>query len=371
MARMKHGVFSWEDVLAQRYQKAAEPQLQSRLLARLSPELRLMIWGFVLADQRIHIIQLSRQRLGHVVCAYPVDLEKASRSSSPAPRQNHHTRQDSAISCEICHGPGIAQPARESDLARAGDKVKLLALALTCRQIPQASRQTTNHKALENTRYHESISLLYTLPTFEFSNPWTLPYLLPTLPCEARALIRKVELRWSFPGHWLPSKDSVRAVYVSAGRAQWTETCLALSQLSSLRSFVLVLESNWFCEPVERLIGFLEPLRGIVVRSVGRRSWERAQGPVDAGMDGCNSRDRDSGSEDSTDGESCGSLALRPSLSSIVGSCSKSRFAGSGLSRCVGKWELRLQGQSYYMHELDWAGDDLQRRGIECWISTV
>jgi hypothetical protein len=230
---------------------------------------------------------------------------------------------------------------------------------------------TTN--PTQNPRYHESILLLYALPTLEFSNPWTLPYLLPTIPPESRDRIRKVELRWSFPGHWLPSKDSVRAVYVSAGRAQWTETCLALSQLSALRSFVLVLESNWFCEPVERLVGFLEPLRGIVLRSVGRRSWEREDnaGRVERG---CESRD--SGSEDSTgmfgfssDEESCGSLGS--SLSSVdASSCAKSRFAES-LSRYVGKWELRLQGQSYYLHELDRVGDDLRRRGIECWISAV
>ncbi|KAJ5131045.1 uncharacterized protein N7515_007084 [Penicillium bovifimosum] len=238
---------------------------------------------------------------------------------------------------------------------RVGNKFKLLGLALTCRQI-----------------YHESIPLVYTLPTLEFSNPWTLPYLLPTIPPETHAQIRKVELRWSFPGHWLPSKDSVRAVYVSAGRAQWTETCLALSQLSSLRSFVLVLESNWFCEPVERLVGFLEPLRGIVVRSVGR-SWKREE--IDAGVDGSEYRGHDSGSDGSTgrlsfssDEESCGSLGS--SLSTVGGSCTKSRFAGA-LSRCVGKWELRLQGQSYYRNELDWVADDLRRRGIECWISAV
>jgi hypothetical protein len=94
-----------------------------------------MIWGFVLADQRIHIIQVSRQRLGHVVCPCPLDIEKTLRSSSPSSPPKHHTRQDSALFCEICHGTGIAQPARESDLVRAGNKVKLLGLALTCRQM--------------------------------------------------------------------------------------------------------------------------------------------------------------------------------------------------------------------------------------------
>ncbi|CAI7587285.1 unnamed protein product [Penicillium glandicola] len=179
MARMK-GVFSWEDVLVQRYQSSKppplprlqaipipSPQLQSRLLTRLSPELRLMIWGFVLADQRIHIIQCSKQRLGHMVC--PCGHEPASPKR---PRQNRN------FFCEICHGTGISQPAKSADLLRR-NKVKLLGLALTCRQI-----------------YHESITLLYTLPTLEFSNPWTLPYLLPTIPAEHRNRIRTIELRW-------------------------------------------------------------------------------------------------------------------------------------------------------------------------------
>lgn len=88
-----------------------------------------MIWEFVLADQRIHIIQCSKQRLGHVVC--PCALVP---SSSPSPkRHTRHTRQNSN-SCEICHGTGISQPAKEADLLR-WNKVKLLGLALTCRQM--------------------------------------------------------------------------------------------------------------------------------------------------------------------------------------------------------------------------------------------
>ncbi|KAJ5959863.1 uncharacterized protein N7479_007013 [Penicillium vulpinum] len=376
MARMKQGVFSWEDVLVQRYQSNkppplprhqtipfSAPQLQSRLLTRLSPELRLMIWGFVFADQRIHIIQCSKQRLGHVVC--PCALEP--RSSPP----KRHTRQNSNLFCEICHGTGISQPAKDADLLR-WNKVKLLGLALTCRQI-----------------YHESISLLYTLPTLEFSNPWTLPYLLPTIPPEHRDRIRSIELRWSFPGHWLPSKDSVRAVYVSAGRTPWTETCRAVSQLASLRSFVLMLESNWFSEPAEKLAGFLEPLRGLVVRSVSRRSWDWKFGrdevgsPLELEVDGnwkanahANGKEKsggrirvsDVGFGDgfSSDEDSCKSLGS-DSGSFSSGGCDST--AGSTGAR--GSWELRLQGQSYYLHELDRVGVDLRRRGIDCWISAV
>ncbi|KAJ5487679.1 hypothetical protein N7530_001979 [Penicillium desertorum] len=347
MARMK-GVFSWEDVLLQRYQSnkppplpgrqtiAFSPQSQSQLLTRLSPELRLMIWGFVLADQRIHIIQCNK-RLGHVVC--PCALEQKAKRSSPS----KHTQNSI---CEICHGTGISQPAKEADLAR-WNKVKLLSLALTCRQI-----------------YHESIPMLYTHPTLEFSNPWTLPYLLPTIRPEYRDRIRAIELRWSFPGHWLPSKDSVRAVYVSAGRTQWIETCRAVSQLRSLRSFVLVLESNWFSEPVEKLVGFLEPLRGVVV--TGSRRWD-GDGDANVNVDldgyGSRSRVRSVGCDGfSSDEDSCKSLRSESSFSSVC---------DSSTSGSRGSWELRLQGQSYYLHELDRIGRDLRRRGIDCWISAV
>ncbi|KAJ9486032.1 hypothetical protein VN97_g7324 [Penicillium thymicola] len=363
MARMKQGVFSWEDVLLQRYQSnkppplprhqtiaIPSPQLQSRLLTRLSPELRLMIWEFVLADQRIHIIQCSKQRLGHVVC--PCALEPRS---SPLPR--HHKHQNSK--CEICHGTGISQPVKEADLLR-WNKVKLLGLALTCRQI-----------------YHESIPLLYTLPTLEFSNPWTLPYLLPTIPPCHRDRIRTIELRWSFPGHWLPSKDSVRAVYVSAGRTQWTETCRAVSQLRSLRSFVLVLESNWFSEPVEKLAGFLEPLSGVVVRSGLRRErgWDRDCGgkkdDVDVGVD------VEIGFQDgfSSDEDSCRSLRSDSGSFASVGgyglNATTTTTTTAMASGSRGSWELRLQGQCYYSHELDRIGVDLRRKGIDCWISAV
>lgn len=227
----------------------------------------------------------------------------------------------------------------------------------------------------ETLRYHESIFFLYTLPTLEFSNPWTLPYLLPTIPPSHRDRIRKIELRWSFPGHWLPSKDSVRAVYVSAGRTQWTETCRAVSQLRSLRSFVLVLESNWFSEPVEKLVGFLEPLSGVIVRSGLRQDWDRERdcgGKKDYVGVGV---DVEIGFHDgfSSDEDSCRSLGSDSgSFSSVGGYATTTTTTTTTMaSGSRGSWELRLQGQCYYSHELDRIGVDLRRKGIDCWISAV
>lgn len=251
MARMKSGVFSWEDVLAQRYQNdkptalssrprrqtpPADPdhdsadeemeeptvseraeQSQSSLLAKLSPELRMLIWEKVLGGMRIHVIQRSNRRMGHVICS-------------------------NTEACEICQG-GRPQPSRKNrpDL--------LLALSLTCQQV-----------------YCESIHLLYTLNIFEFSNTWSLTYLRPTIPDDLWDSIRDVELRWAFPGHWLPTKDPVKTVYFSAGRQQWIETCKALTRMKNLRSFTLQLSGSWFCEPVEKIPVFLEPLRDLKLK---------------------------------------------------------------------------------------------------------
>ncbi|GES61385.1 hypothetical protein ATEIFO6365_0011004400 [Aspergillus terreus] len=251
MARIKTGVFSWEDVLAQRYQNNKPTALSSRprrsehaesdpagtdaddhgtevahaapatqsqcsLLSKLSPELRLLIWEMVLGGMRIHIIQRANRCMGHVVC----------------PR---------TAACEICQGGRAPSPTPTQSA--------ILALSLTCKQI-----------------YCESIRLLYALNTFEFSNTWSLTYLHPTVPTELWDSIRDVELRWAFPGHWLPSKDPVKTVYFSAGRQQWVETCQALTRMKSLRTFSLQLSGSWFCEPVEKIPVFLEPLRDLKLK---------------------------------------------------------------------------------------------------------
>lgn len=169
----------------------------------------------------------------------------------------------------------------------------------------------------------------------------------------------------------------MRAVYVSAGRTQWTETCRAVSQLRSLRSFVLVLESNWFSEPVEKLAGFLEPLSGVVVRSGLRRErgWDRDCGgkkdDVDVGVD------VEIGFQDgfSSDEDSCRSLRSDSGSFASVGgyglNATTTTTTTAMASGSRGSWELRLQGQCYYLHELDRIGVDLRRKGIDCWISAV
>jgi hypothetical protein len=74
-----------------------------------------------------------------VVCPVPLDAEastsspSASASASPSPSPStHHTSRNTELFCEICHGGGIPQPAKEGDLARR-KKSMLLGLALSCR----------------------------------------------------------------------------------------------------------------------------------------------------------------------------------------------------------------------------------------------
>ncbi|KAL4998840.1 hypothetical protein BDV10DRAFT_166406 [Aspergillus recurvatus] len=274
MARIKQGVFSWEDVLAHRYQnnkppalprprrqsalstrsqsqsqpqqKLADPklnwdiQLQSSLLSELSPELRVTIWELVLGGMRIHIIQRPDRRMGHVVCPGAVTGTEA---------------------CDICRG-GLPPSSSSCCSGREGSRSpqglmqsNLLALPTACKQL-----------------YTESIHLLYTLNTFEFSNTWSLTYLHPTVRPDLWDSIRSVELSWAFPGHWLPSKDPVKSVYFSAGRQQWLKTCGAVTRMKGLQSFTLRLNGSWFCEPVEKLPVFLEPLKGLNLPE--RNRWE-------------------------------------------------------------------------------------------------
>lgn len=175
MARLRNGVHSWEDVIAQRYQsmsrnlfaavlrrrlntltasshscwitlsesvltsgkkkignkpsslprymrvrhalaKESAPkeadvnganawsQTDCALLTKLAPEIRLLIWKFVLGGQRLHIIQRTHRRLGYIVCQDP---------------------------CEVCRG-GLHQPVKDSDQWLTQN---LLSLPLTCKQM--------------------------------------------------------------------------------------------------------------------------------------------------------------------------------------------------------------------------------------------
>ncbi|KAJ5748592.1 uncharacterized protein N7511_010288 [Penicillium nucicola] len=233
--------------------------------------------------------------------------------------------------------------------------------------------------------YKESIQKLYTAPILEFSNPWTASYMRPTVPPESWSSIRSVELRWSFPGHWLPSKDPVRAIYVSAGRAQWIETCVALRAVAGLRSFVLILGRTWFAEELGALGVFLEPLFGLGVRDRGFKGMDGDAGDEPCSSDGedwCADLENSSSVSSVSESERIDTSPASSLLSSPSSCSSLSSLASVSKSYTLdltpylyiadmGTWELRLENQHYYASELDKLEKDLQVRGIDCRITAV
>lgn len=151
-----------------------------------------------------------------------------------------------------------------------------------------------------------------------------------------------------------------------------------LNILPGLQSFVLLLDSSWFCEPVEKLPLFLEPLSGLRVNCP--RGLIRRTVGLDPGLLEISSDEESTSSSVSSSSSASSGASPRPVLPSRV--CSSPQFASAGIADpkslplptkgdlALASWELRLQGQSYYVHELDRIGEDLQRRGIDCCITT-
>jgi hypothetical protein len=177
------------------------------------------------------------------------------------------------------------------------------------------------------------------------------------------------------------------------------ETCRAVKQLPELRSFVLVLGSSWFSEPVERLPVFLEPLSGLTVvqdrKSQRQNKMLRAKMEVEVDLMEWKRGSRSSSlGEEMSSSESRVSFESRSSSSHLTPtSASSLRSEGSACScfdsglmgpvslskgdfdcdgdAALATWELRLQGQSYYAHEVRQIAVDLWQRGIDSWISTI
>lgn len=150
-----------------------------------------------------------------------------------------------------------------------------------------------------------------------------------------------------------------------------------------------MLGSSWFSEPVEKLPVFLEPLCGLSITQ-GKRRTGLVREKVDMGVDlmgwrrGSESStnvDEEMSSRVSFESSSSSSRLTRSSASSLRSEGSACSCFDSELTRSMdtdrdvdtdlATWELRLQGQSYYSHEVGQIGDDLWRRGVDCWISTV
>ena len=404
-----------------------------------------MIWESVLGGHRLHILQRTNRQLGHIIC--PLHLSRAGSHAPPPPLTHSASRTKSSSPtrpwpcknapvdanvpfCQVCQGAGVTQPVKEagffvrSKRALGYADAGLLALVLTCRQMydvcffPLIDSFTSRHLILYYSTHYlglslpltrpknrstESIPLLYASNTFEFSIPWTLPYFQPTIPTSSWASIRTIELRWSFPGHWLPTKDPARAIYVAAGQVPWQETCRAVKNLPGLRSFILILGSTWFGEGAERVPVFLEPLAGLELgRDRRRRQWERESEmgismstPVymtvhqrDGDLDEMICSDGSRSSFDSMasvsrlseEGSECSDECACPcpcapetrlitGLHSPSSSEMNSEVARGSSEQRLATWQLRLEGQPYYSSEVQQIETELARRGIGCRVS--
>jgi hypothetical protein len=98
----------------------------------------------VVGGHKIHIIQRSGQRLGHVICPLGGHGHRSGAGSGPRPKPRLDfsnkikiARGEGGPFCEICQGAGIAQPVKEGDSWGVGcaGRNGLLGLVLTCRQM--------------------------------------------------------------------------------------------------------------------------------------------------------------------------------------------------------------------------------------------
>lgn len=97
-------------------------QPHSLLLAKLSPELRLLIWEYVLGGKCIHIVQWANRRMGYVVC------------TDSDGNGNKNTHKVKGKVCDVCQ---TGLPSRRACAKRGTDTgVRgLLGVMLVCRQM--------------------------------------------------------------------------------------------------------------------------------------------------------------------------------------------------------------------------------------------
>lgn len=102
-------------------------QPHSSLLAKLSPELRLLIWEYVLGGKCIHIVQWANRRMGYVVCP---DSDGNGNKDKDKGRKGRM--------CDVCQ---TGLPSRRACAKRGTDTASrgLLGVMLVCRQMYAAS----------------------------------------------------------------------------------------------------------------------------------------------------------------------------------------------------------------------------------------
>lgn len=217
---MTAAVFSTSDLQAQmpmgvskRFRRAISPpppggpstrsqilpfQAQSSLLTKLPAEVRQMIWKEALGGQVLHIVRKKKNKVRHKVRTRPVFIWDF----------------------------------KELDLY-GEDRIlanwSLVSLLLTCRQV-----------------YNETIDILYMANTFHIEHPWTFLFLYEIVLPHRWESIRKLELTWTFLHCW--HVGSSRLYACESGPEDyntWEVVCSKIMEMTSLDSFVLILDINW------------------------------------------------------------------------------------------------------------------------------
>ncbi|KAI9876698.1 MAG: hypothetical protein M1830_005904 [Pleopsidium flavum] len=206
--------------------------LNSSLLGRLSPELRLQIYGYVLGGNLIHLV-LVRQRIAHVCCT----------SSSP----NDFERD----CCEIIRHSVVP---RSLDLPRSAISLSLLR---SCRQI-----------------YNEAIRLLYSANTFDVDDLSALLHFSRAILPQRLASITRLHINWMRePLESISAINPGRAPYDKTTYLQfWRTVATKMPALAELR---LIITDPWWARKLGMDHGWVRPLKAVR----GLKTFEFDVGP--------------------------------------------------------------------------------------------
>ena len=168
-----------ERALSQSATMPENKQADSPLLDRLPPEIRTMIWHYVLGGQSLHLTQVPK-RVGHYRCHAGTTSDPGRSCCLPAMTYWRHEIGTVSYEDYVERFPGAAPPS--ASLAERGSKPPrfdshTLALLRTCQRI-----------------YRESIEIPYCSNIFDIDDPETLLNLRRTIPRQRLKAIKRLRI---------------------------------------------------------------------------------------------------------------------------------------------------------------------------------
>lgn len=189
--------------LSQSAEMQENEQESSPLFSRLPPEIRTMIWHYVLGGQTYHLTQVPK-RIGHHRCEVGPTSDPGRSCCLAAMTYWRHEMGTASYDEYLDRYPGANHPAASSfDPSLMGPKcdAHTLALLRTCQRI-----------------YRESIDIAYYDNTFDVDDPETLLNLRRTIPRQRLQAIKhlRVYLETQYPpfsglhpAPWFASFDGI------------------------------------------------------------------------------------------------------------------------------------------------------------------